>query len=469
MATAAFDETLRVDSLVGALLLHTGNALWSSSVQSCPDEDASVPAAALRELFLADQLQQVRLLLGLLVGCLLISLMGTMRKVFLFVCLSQVTASTARPRGLHSKHCTRRRRQQQHPDFQQLQQQPLQPACDDLEGDSEFFSDGILGTKQHKGAADLSEHLHVKLRVLSSSSTAGTISGSFCSRNSSLTGNALGRLSIDGHSGAAGNCIAQPSAHPVLHPQQHIAVPAPPAPAQCAHNQQQPHGTEQVHQAQQRAALAVPLSARASLVTGRLEEDVSAQKAAAQALFAEQQQMQAAGSKSCTSFEPGLLQQEQTRLMQQGFQPRLFASMLLGNLLCCLMVVAAKVRQAGISWRQTGSALAAGQICWSRILGIFVAAASWELHACGWWHAQVIAQAHFLLCADTCSKGAGHVHSASLIRLHSAEQVLFHVSACHAWTDYANLWCAAAAAAAAAVRRGPWAGMWVPALCNGPC
>jgi hypothetical protein len=100
MATAAFDETLRVDSLVGALLLHTGNALWSSTVQSCPDDDASVPAAALRELFLADQLQQVRLLLGLLVGCLLISLMGTMMEsvvVRLFIAGDSKPSKTTGP------------------------------------------------------------------------------------------------------------------------------------------------------------------------------------------------------------------------------------------------------------------------------------------------------------------------------------------------------------------------------------
>jgi hypothetical protein len=261
-----------------------------------------------------------------------------------------VTAITAGPWGLH-RHCTRRRRQQQLcPDLQQLQQQQQQSTYEDLKDEPELFSDGMLGTKQHQAAADHPELLHVKLRVLSSSSTAGTFSSSFCSRNSSLTGNALGRLSTDGHSeGAAGNCVStQLGAHAVLHLQQQCAVPAPPAPAQCVHNQQQPHDAEQAHKEQQHAGLAERLSASASLAAGQQQEDVSAQKAAAQALFAQQQRMQAAGSETSTCFDPEVLQQEQARLMQQGFQPRLFASMLLCNLLCCLMVMAAKVRRAGV-------------------------------------------------------------------------------------------------------------------------
>lgn len=299
----------------------------------------------------------------------------------MFVCLlSQVTASTAGPWGLQ-RHCTRRRRQQQLcPDVQQLQQQQHQPTDDDFKFSEEpdFCSDHVLGIKQHQAAADdLPEQLlHVKLRVLSSSSTAGTFSSSFCSRNSSLTGNVLGRLSTDGQ-------------QPVLQPQQPCTAPGHPPPAQCMNIQQQPHGAEQ---AQHHAALPDPLNASAALPAGQQEEDVSAQKAAAQVLFAEQQKMQAAGSKPSTYFAPEVLQQEQARLMQQGFQTRLFASMLLCNLLCCLVVMAAKVRQVGVSTSQHGSARTAGQHSAQRC--------TLNLHACSRWCAQVgLANACALLAA----------------------------------------------------------------------
>lgn len=74
-------------------------------------------------------------------------------------------------------------------------------------------------------------------------------------------------------------------------------------------------------------------------------DDVSAQKAAAQARFAQQQRMQAASSKTTpsTRFDQDLLQQEQDRLLQPGYQTRMFACALLSNLLCCLVLMAAKV------------------------------------------------------------------------------------------------------------------------------
>jgi hypothetical protein len=73
-------------------------------------------------------------------------------------------------------------------------------------------------------------------------------------------------------------------------------------------------------------------------------EDVSAQKAVAQARFAEQQRLQAGSSKAASvRFDAELLQQEQARLLQPGYHTRLFACALASNLLCCLVLLVAKV------------------------------------------------------------------------------------------------------------------------------
>lgn len=92
------------------------------------------------------------------------------------------------------------------------------------------------------------------------------------------------------------------------------------------------------------ATAAVPSSTAPDHPAGQHEcdDDVSAQKAAAQARFAEQQRLQAGGSTS-TRVDPAILQQELARLEQQGPQARVFASILLCNMLCCLMVLAARV------------------------------------------------------------------------------------------------------------------------------
>lgn len=86
-------------------------------------------------------------------------------------------------------------------------------------------------------------------------------------------------------------------------------------------------------------------------------DDVSAQKAAAQARFAEQQRLQAGGSASAR-VDPAILQQELARLEQQGPQARVFAPILLCNMLCCLMVLAARVSAMSVEqqdfWQDKG-------------------------------------------------------------------------------------------------------------------
>jgi hypothetical protein len=115
-----------------------------------------------------------------------------------------------------------------------------------------------------------------------------------------------------------------------------LAVPA--HATQPCQEQQQQHDQEQV-----------PVQAAASACSAESAaidvDDVSAQKAAAQARFAQQQRMQAASSKTApsTRFDQDLLQQEQDRLLQPGYQTRMFACALLSNLLCCLVLMAAKV------------------------------------------------------------------------------------------------------------------------------
>jgi hypothetical protein len=105
----------------------------------------------------------------------------------------------------------------------------------------------------------------------------------------------------------------------------------------CQEQQQQP-------KQEQEQMLAQPAASACRAESTLDVDDVSAQKAAAQARFAEQQRMQAGSSKApSTRFDQDLLQQEQDRLLQPGYQTRMFVCALLSNLLCCLVLTAAKV------------------------------------------------------------------------------------------------------------------------------
>lgn len=161
---------------------------------------------------------------------------------------------------------------------------------------------------------------------------AGTGGGSTCSRGEAATS----RGSRDGISTSS---RSSPAA---------VQDAAPGAAAQ-AEPALQPCQKQQLQQVQ--GALPVQPAAAACSAAGGAEsaadvDDVSVQKAAAQARFAQQQRMEAVSSSKAPSvlFDADLLQQEQARLLQPGYQTRMFACALLSNLLCCLVLLAAKVR-----------------------------------------------------------------------------------------------------------------------------
>lgn len=88
-------------------------------------------------------------------------------------------------------------------------------------------------------------------------------------------------------------------------------------------------------------------------------DDVSAQKAAAQAQYAQEHGMQLPGGDTASAAPPAewqldsqMVQQEQARL-QQHTVPDLFWCLLLCNLLCCLVVLAAKVGLPTVATSQT--------------------------------------------------------------------------------------------------------------------
>lgn len=216
---------------------------------------------------------------------------------------------------------------------------------------------------------------------------------------------------------------------------------------QPCQEQQQQHDQEQV-----------PVQAAASACSAESAaidvDDVSAQKAAAQARFAQQQRRQAASSKTApsTRFDQDLLQQEQDRLLQPGYQTRMFACALLSNLLCCLVLMAAKVR-AVIPTAPCITCPAPDHILLSTTAIVCALAGAASPHGVSM---QIVLWG-YLACSSslsqcTCSCILALLHKSHTVTLHQTHQTGCCYAACWFCRDLWAVWWAAA-----------------PYVCSGPC